>query len=206
MDPSFVLCFVIFAFYLRISLKPCLFVRIKWASWVSFPTNISSHLWVPACNHCKLAECIVSCKVWCWSATMQNKDSGVKETWHQKCAVNLRFHSEAHSWKISLTEETDASSPSPPARKAAIMSNISISFLTYIYGFNSLDNFLADSPPHHLIFPQSWHSSHSLMGIPFAAVLAPSVCTPHVDTFHGLSSSTLTLRPEENDVFCTLRS
>lgn len=54
------------------------------------------------------------------------------------------------------------------------MSNIFISFLTYTYDFNSLDIFLRDPPPYHLIFPLSWSRSHSKMGIPLIAT-PPSV-------------------------------
>lgn len=129
----FELCFVCI---LAQNLFKSLFIqKNKMSFWVSFPTNISSHLWVPACNNCKLAEFIVS--VNCEAGVPPRRTK--TQEWERpdtRCALWIcDFISEEHSWKISLTKETDALSPSPPARKAAIMSNISL--------FPSLPTFMA---------------------------------------------------------------
>lgn len=98
----------------------------------------------------------------------------------RSCVFNLVFHLRG----AELANITDRGTPHflplpPPPRKVAIMSNIFISFLTYTYDFNSLDIFLRDPPPYHLIFPLSWSRSHFKMGIPLIAT-PPSVARENI--------------------------
>lgn len=71
----------------------------------------------------------------------------------------------------NIPEEETGASPLTPRRRAAMMSNIFISFLTYIYDLNSLDNFLWDSPSFRLVFPVFWSSLYPAMGMPLAATV-----------------------------------
>lgn len=111
------LCLVLFAFQLTVSLNACLLVKTKWASWMSFPINIFSNLWVTACNNDKLLEVIIG-KNWSPSTIMYNKGIGVTKSWGEMrgCEFNLVFNLRG----VELANITDRGTPHflpPPTPK-----------------------------------------------------------------------------------------